>query len=103
MPVRAISAARNGLASRLRRRLQALAAATCARLLRWHELSRQRRALLSLNHRMLKDICITRAEAEREGCRPFWSDGIDRPRRYGISDPERMPARAPRISGYPRR
>jgi uncharacterized protein YjiS (DUF1127 family) len=44
---------------------------------RWHELSRERRALLALDERMLKDLGITRAEAEREARRPFWSDGID--------------------------
>jgi uncharacterized protein YjiS (DUF1127 family) len=41
-------------------------------LLRWQELARQRRRLLSLDDRMLKDIGITRAEAMREGTRPFW-------------------------------
>jgi uncharacterized protein YjiS (DUF1127 family) len=47
-------------------------------LLRWRELARQRRRLLSLDDRMLKDIGITRAEAMREGTRPFWdTPGID--------------------------
>jgi uncharacterized protein YjiS (DUF1127 family) len=41
-------------------------------LLRWQELAQQRRRLLSLDDRMLKDIGITRAEATREGTRPFW-------------------------------
>ena len=41
-------------------------------LLRWQELAQQRRRLLSLDDRMLKDIGITRAEAMREGMRPFW-------------------------------
>lgn len=77
MPVRAMSPARNAIAIRLVRRLPKLAATASARLLRWHELSRQRRALLALNERMLKDVGITRAEAEREARRPFWSDGID--------------------------
>jgi uncharacterized protein YjiS (DUF1127 family) len=44
--------------------------------LRWHELARQRRALLALDDRMLKDIGISRAEAEGEACRPFWRVGI---------------------------
>ena len=77
MPVRALNSPRNGMAFRLGRRVQAFAVSACARLLRWHELARQRRALLALNRRMLKDIGITRAEAEREACRPFWSDGAD--------------------------
>ena len=47
-------------------------------LLRWHELAQQRRRLLSLDDRMLKDIGITRAEAMREGTRPFWdARGVD--------------------------
>lgn len=78
MQVRAISPARNGMGFRLVRRLQGFAAMGFARLLRWHELARQRRALLALNERMLKDIGITRAEAEREASRPCWSDGFDR-------------------------
>ena len=47
-------------------------------LLRWQELARQRRRLLALDDRMLKDIGITRADACREGARPFWdARGID--------------------------
>ncbi|HYZ27379.1 MAG TPA: DUF1127 domain-containing protein [Geminicoccaceae bacterium] len=64
-------------ASGLRRGLTALAAAGLGRVVRWHELACQRRALLTLNDRMLKDIGISRAEAEREAGRPFWRDGID--------------------------
>jgi uncharacterized protein YjiS (DUF1127 family) len=78
MPGRALKLTRDGLAAQLGRRLQTLAMMACGRLLRWHELSRQRRALLGLNERMLKDIGITRLEAEREARRPFWSDGISR-------------------------
>jgi uncharacterized protein YjiS (DUF1127 family) len=47
-------------------------------LLRWQELAQQRRRLLSLDDRMLKDIGLTRAEAMREGTRPFWDiPGVD--------------------------
>jgi len=47
-------------------------------LLRWHELAQQRRRLLSLDDRMLKDIGITRSEALAEGTRPFWdASGLD--------------------------
>jgi uncharacterized protein YjiS (DUF1127 family) len=76
MSVRAVHSARNGIAFQLGRRVQAFAVLACARLLRWHELARERRALLVLNQRMLKDIGVTRAEAEREARRPFWSDGV---------------------------
>ena len=48
------------------------------RLLRWHDLARQRRELLALDERMLKDIGITRAEAEREADRPFWDPAAER-------------------------
>lgn len=39
----------------------------------WIERHRQRNALLGLNDSMLKDIGISRADAMREGSKPFWS------------------------------
>ena len=36
------------------------------------ELRRQRLALLELNDELLKDIGISRAQALREGTRPWW-------------------------------
>jgi uncharacterized protein YjiS (DUF1127 family) len=39
---------------------------------RWIERHRQRRALRELSDHVLKDIGISRAEAEREGRKPFW-------------------------------
>lgn len=33
---------------------------------------RQRRALLSLDAAMLKDLGISRVDALQEGCKPFW-------------------------------
>ncbi|MEK0085625.1 DUF1127 domain-containing protein [Benzoatithermus flavus] len=38
----------------------------------WIERYRQRRALLELSDHVLKDIGISRVEAEREGRKPFW-------------------------------
>jgi uncharacterized protein YjiS (DUF1127 family) len=38
----------------------------------WHERARQRRALMQLSDHMLRDIGIARAEAVREGDKPFW-------------------------------
>ena len=38
----------------------------------WIERYRQRRALLELSDHMLKDIGISRIEAEHEGRKPFW-------------------------------
>lgn len=38
----------------------------------WHERSEQRRSLRHLDDRMLADIGLSRAEAEREGKKPFW-------------------------------
>src|SRR5262245_20037225 len=58
--------------------LGAWTAAAVSLLWRWHELASQRRALLALDERMLKDIGISRAEAEREASRPFWQGGFDR-------------------------
>jgi uncharacterized protein YjiS (DUF1127 family) len=43
-------------------------------LLRWQELSRQRRALEELDDRLLKDIGLTRADVLQEATRPFWDD-----------------------------
>ena len=72
-------------ASRRDRGLQQLASVVVARLFRWHELARQRRNLLTLSDRMLKDIGVTRAEAEREASRPFWSLAD---RRHRAEDPD---------------
>ena len=38
----------------------------------WHERAFQRRQLLALNDRALKDVGCTRADAVAEGHRPFW-------------------------------
>jgi uncharacterized protein YjiS (DUF1127 family) len=40
--------------------------------LAWDEVRRQRRALLALSDDMLKDIGISRSQAEAEGSKPFW-------------------------------
>jgi uncharacterized protein YjiS (DUF1127 family) len=44
------------------------------RLDRWRILSRQRYQLMSMSDYMLKDIGISRADAEREAIRPFWDE-----------------------------
>jgi uncharacterized protein YjiS (DUF1127 family) len=59
------------------RAARSFAASALIRLMRWHETARERRALLALSDHMLKDIGITRAEAEREASRRFWQGGID--------------------------
>ena len=40
----------------------------------WFERSRQRRALLRLNQRMLKDIGISRCDAEQEAAKWFFQE-----------------------------
>lgn len=58
--------------------LRTAAAGVLLSLLRWHELARQRRQLLAMDDRMLRDIGITRADAHHEGRRRFWDDqGIE--------------------------
>jgi uncharacterized protein YjiS (DUF1127 family) len=52
-------------------------------LLGWQEVARQRRALLALDERLLKDLGITRADAEREASRPFWDLAQERWRDLG--------------------
>lgn len=43
-----------------------------ATLERWIERHHQRRALLSLNDALLKDIGLNRSDAWQEGTKPFW-------------------------------
>ena len=43
-------------------------------VVQWHQRSRQRRALLALDQRMLEDIGLTRAKAEEEAAKPFWRE-----------------------------
>jgi len=38
----------------------------------WIERTRQRNALAALNDDQLRDIGITRLDAARECCKPFW-------------------------------
>lgn len=42
------------------------------RLLAWQDRARERAALASLDERTLKDIGLTRADAEREAARTSW-------------------------------
>jgi uncharacterized protein YjiS (DUF1127 family) len=41
----------------------------------WLQRSRQRRALAALDDRMLRDIGVTHAQAQREAAKPFWCAG----------------------------
>jgi uncharacterized protein YjiS (DUF1127 family) len=43
-------------------------------LLTWQDNARQRHELLALDDYMLKDIGISRAQADLEGSKPFWRD-----------------------------
>ncbi len=43
-------------------------------LVLWHERARQRRRLLQLDDRMLKDIGVSRADAVHEASKPFWQE-----------------------------
>jgi uncharacterized protein YjiS (DUF1127 family) len=42
------------------------------RLVEWQDRRRQRRELLALDEHLLKDIGVSRVEAEFEGYKPFW-------------------------------
>ena len=72
--------ARKALPLRLRPGLAAWTGRAIELVLGWQEVARQRRALLALDERVLKDIGITRADAEREASRPFWDLGQERER-----------------------
>lgn len=50
--------------------------ALLARLLRWYELYRQRRALRSLSDATLHDLGLSRADIEQEAERHFWDDPL---------------------------
>ena len=43
-------------------------------LLRWQQIARERRLLREMSEHQLRDIGISRAEADREARRPFWED-----------------------------
>lgn len=42
------------------------------RLLAWHDRARSRRMLRSLDDRMLRDLGISRCDADQEGGKAFW-------------------------------
>ncbi len=56
-------------------RLGAALAHAILLLLRWQELARQRRALATMDDHMLKDIGLSRVDAQREAGRSFWDEG----------------------------
>jgi uncharacterized protein YjiS (DUF1127 family) len=53
-------------------RAGAAAGEVVTKLLVWHDRARERRTLLGLSDRQLRDIGISRADAGREGDKPFW-------------------------------
>lgn len=54
------------------RALKRLTTDAFATVFEWQERARQRRQLLELDDRMLKDIGVTRADVDREIAKPFW-------------------------------
>ncbi|WP_022963990.1 DUF1127 domain-containing protein [Halopseudomonas pelagia] len=67
---------------RLTGQAKALMLAVVRRVQRWQRLAYERRLLGSLDQHQLRDIGISRAEAQRESARPFWDDiGQDDQRR----------------------
>lgn len=40
----------------------------------WHSRAQERRALLKLDDRMLKDVGLSRADVANESGKPFWQD-----------------------------
>jgi uncharacterized protein YjiS (DUF1127 family) len=45
------------------------------RILTWHRVANERRRLLELDERTLRDIGLTPDDAVREASRPFWDTG----------------------------
>ncbi len=60
--------ARPAFGTRMRHWLERMGAA----LLDWHNRQQQRRALMQLDDRMLRDIGVSRGDAENEAAKPFW-------------------------------
>ena len=52
--------------------LAKIAGRAIAVLYAWQERASTRHRLMTLDDRMLKDIGLSRADAEREGRKPFW-------------------------------
>jgi uncharacterized protein YjiS (DUF1127 family) len=61
-----------GLGARSRPWLAARAVRIVDLLLTWHERARQRHQLRALDHHMLRDIGLSRADVEGEAGKPFW-------------------------------
>ena len=57
------------------RRLVRLPLAALETLLLWQQRSSERRRLREMDDRLLKDMGLSRADAEREGSLPFWRAG----------------------------
>ena len=57
---------------------KALMLALGRRILRWHELNRQRRELAQLSDSTLKDLGLSRADIEVESRSPFWRDPLQK-------------------------
>ena len=55
---------------------------------RWGARSRERRLLLELDDRMLRDIGLSRTDVLREQMKPFWRAAEVRPERGGRSTPK---------------
>lgn len=46
------------------------------KVVRWHQLARERRKLAGLSDETLKDLGLTRVDVEHEWVRPFWDDPL---------------------------
>jgi len=55
-------------------RLRAIPDRALWTLLVWQERARQRRHLASFDDRLLRDMGLSRADAERESALPFWRE-----------------------------
>jgi len=50
------------------------------RIVRWHEVARERRVLAALNDDALKDMGLSRADVEQETHQHFWNDPLGKGR-----------------------
>ncbi|NMY76680.1 MULTISPECIES: DUF1127 domain-containing protein [Pseudomonas] len=55
-----------------------MAATAWARIIRWHQLARERACLRKISDATLKDLGLSRADVEIESNRHFWEDPFNK-------------------------
>jgi len=67
------------------------------RILVWQSVSRQRRELRRISDHLLKDVGLSRVDADREAARPFWDTDDDFDPTL-VHHHQRQPGKAPCVA-----